>query len=842
MAKIINDSLLPSAPNAPLDARTEVNLLADVAKIENPSESLIFKVKETGKYYKVVSLKELSIEGTTHKKKVINEYEPFSDLQDAPKDGYKYVRMNGVWVRYQSELDPELPILVVNIKSNQGADSNIDSLKYVVKAGEKEVEMSSGEALNIPIGSNITIEFPEVEDYRKPDDIIVENVTDNLTYEVEYATEKVTVYVSADDNSSVEGQIVTSSKLIDAILPNGIYIEDKEGNAWDVDKWDGSKTANTILVLQEDISVRLEPFIGKSSKGRTFSTTPNYDNIYEDVFKAVEDMMGEENTNSNSSIKGDAKFVDGTQGYILSLGQMVVLMKYKDLIEEAITLIGGTLFSNMEYTSTILYYGSSARYATTSYNCIENSVNTSYSATTSHPVVDYERSSRRKYYKIEEHVVHGNNINFDAPYEVECKVSINVKEGNYITSNPVSFTASEISRELSLGYTHYIYDTIYINNYIADSDAIVSGEMNGPAVQAIWDEGKRHLGKYVTKEDGTKEMVLIKVDENDSRYFEDGTPIDVEGLGGKAFYFSKVAAMSYKITQMSDNLFKIQICYKYQPDETWKFFEEKWVPVFLNVLSESKTRPYYGAVGDSSGVSNLSGDFQDMNLWDYSNIMLLLFAKYGVNGYKSGQVESDRAILFNGDTLKYGNKDLYRHAIYSHTDNNTEYKADNYFLNILGLENIFYDVRAFNTNKYELIDHGIVFPTGNVTVSNDNKDNYSVKLTIMQPDGVSKELTISYDDRYYININKRLIGDYFCLIPTAVGKPNGVYYDARYGYDKHLNEVTDTIDFGKLAAMTGWIFGSTRWSSYSHSRTKYLGIYRVETDREKFEELTNTWT
>lgn len=79
MAKIVSDSLIVSKKGAPLGGNDSVATLADIAKIQNPSDSLIFFVKETGLHYKPTSFKEVPIEGTTLKKTVIDKYEPISD-------------------------------------------------------------------------------------------------------------------------------------------------------------------------------------------------------------------------------------------------------------------------------------------------------------------------------------------------------------------------------------------------------------------------------------------------------------------------------------------------------------------------------------------------------------------------------------------------------------------------------------------------------------------------------------------------------------------------------------------------------------------------------------------
>lgn len=76
MAKILSDSVIPSKANAPLDARTEVDSLDKVGMIENPTESLIIYDKDTKKHYKVSSMKDVPVEGTTLNKKVIESVEP----------------------------------------------------------------------------------------------------------------------------------------------------------------------------------------------------------------------------------------------------------------------------------------------------------------------------------------------------------------------------------------------------------------------------------------------------------------------------------------------------------------------------------------------------------------------------------------------------------------------------------------------------------------------------------------------------------------------------------------------------------------------------------------------
>ena len=101
--------------------------------------------------------------------------------------------------------------LTVNILSNQDTDAAIASVKATVSYGSTSVEVSSGQAVNIPTGSSVTISFPEVEGYKKPEDITFIHNGGVVTKSGTYQCELLTVNVSAD-SGSVSGFEVTISK------------------------------------------------------------------------------------------------------------------------------------------------------------------------------------------------------------------------------------------------------------------------------------------------------------------------------------------------------------------------------------------------------------------------------------------------------------------------------------------------------------------------------------------------------------------------------------------------------------------------------------------------------
>lgn len=75
-------SLIPGTVNTPLDQRTRVNALSEVAQIESPFVGMKFYCLATGKTYTVKSLKEKLIGSFTVQDAMVGEYEADPDKSD----------------------------------------------------------------------------------------------------------------------------------------------------------------------------------------------------------------------------------------------------------------------------------------------------------------------------------------------------------------------------------------------------------------------------------------------------------------------------------------------------------------------------------------------------------------------------------------------------------------------------------------------------------------------------------------------------------------------------------------------------------------------------------------
>ena len=77
MAKnvIVSGSIIPSINNAPLDARSRINTIAEVVSIQSPFIGMIFYVMDEGKFYVVKSLKSTQLGSMVLENAAVDRYE-----------------------------------------------------------------------------------------------------------------------------------------------------------------------------------------------------------------------------------------------------------------------------------------------------------------------------------------------------------------------------------------------------------------------------------------------------------------------------------------------------------------------------------------------------------------------------------------------------------------------------------------------------------------------------------------------------------------------------------------------------------------------------------------------
>lgn len=535
------------------------------------------------------------------------------------------------------------------------------------------------------------------------------------------------------------------------------------------------------------------------------------------------------------------------------MGELSVASKYESDIDEISTLPGIEMnfkgFSNARSSTYSDYWNNSQ--ATWAYDgTMPKSIKINESKRI-YPFCEITEEQCLYTPEAEEYEVLGGQVSFGALQGEEINIKASAKGDEYRTPDEVHLTVQDGDNNVSLVYNLLVIDTIYINNLIADTSSIISGEMNGKAVQAIWNNVHRYLGKIVTKEDSTNELVLLDIDQNDNRYYADGSMIDLESLGTDAYFFTKIPAMSYKITQMSDNIYKVQISYKHKPEgDGWKHFDELIMPTFASkggdISGDTDNRGfpiYYKDVGLRYIVNNVNSVYiRPIDSIDYSTLVLMCYAKYGIDNDFSSVNESvlsdsfastgsERVYLLNGFSLAYGVKD-------------TRFKTESFYdrilytNSILGLENFFklsvnmyfdddtyrqsyFPLKTWNNNK---MDDCVVYTptTNNISIISHEKDldrNYTID---------------AFPNSGYIK--KLIIDDFFHCVPKEVGGTSETYYKSLIIFYNLSSYDTHYINPTKMIKSLGY-YNPTSYPG----RVKIVCPNRIESDRESFEALTNIW-
>ena len=293
----------------------------------------------------------------------------------------------------------------LTIASNQPDDDTIAAVKATLSYGDTNLQISNGQTVAIPIGTSVSITFPEVEGYKTPTKITFTNQGGLVEKSATYQTEVVTVTVNTDNSTSVNGQKVTIngtqhtyagapikqkipfgtsySVSVDAksgfTTPEtkqftanqvsrsvtmtykkivlGIYIQDIDGNLYTRSQWNKSNDqANGVAVLTSKcqfviskVTSTTEYWCDNESQLPDIVTSNSASNALKDYnginntdIIASYDSMGY----SAALICKEYKFPNGKNGYLPALGELGEVYNNIEEIENCLKKIGGRLFED----------------------------------------------------------------------------------------------------------------------------------------------------------------------------------------------------------------------------------------------------------------------------------------------------------------------------------------------------------------------------------------------------------------------------------------------------------------------------------------------------------------
>ncbi len=134
---IVSGSLVPSSTNTPMDARSRVETLADIATIENAYEGLLIYCIENKKIYKVKTLKDDLIGGITISDALIDEYEELS--------GAGALAVLEQWLSSDDEDDINLNDILTNLNENHSFELGFDNVPTITVSDVYYEDPDTGE-------------------------------------------------------------------------------------------------------------------------------------------------------------------------------------------------------------------------------------------------------------------------------------------------------------------------------------------------------------------------------------------------------------------------------------------------------------------------------------------------------------------------------------------------------------------------------------------------------------------------------------------------------------------------------------------------------------------------
>ena len=172
--------------------------------------------------------------------------------------------------------------------------------------------------------------------------------------------------------------VSTRSVSLSYTFNNGIYIEDKQGLMWDIQKWSSgnNSNANSVAVITDNARFRVA-LIENNNIAINSTSNVNWSSAltsFPELSDAVNDYNGVSNTNKIIALQPSTDYAAGwcnaytfpngtTKGYLPSLGEWYELINNKTSINNALLKCGGTTFATDHYT----YYWSSTYLYNSSY-------------------------------------------------------------------------------------------------------------------------------------------------------------------------------------------------------------------------------------------------------------------------------------------------------------------------------------------------------------------------------------------------------------------------------------------------------------------------------------------
>lgn len=346
-----------------------------------------------------------------------------------------------------------------------------------------------------------------------------------------------------------------------------------------------------------------------------------------------------------------------------------------------------------------------------------------------------------------------------------------------------------------------LISTIYIDQTITDPASMISGDINGEAIQAIRANSHRYLGKYTAE----NTMTVCQLDDTNSTLFADGTAADLTGAQGDVFML--LPTFYTQATELFEDKWMIRFAFGRKPNgDGWmQWGGNDLIGIYEAYSSSSKIYSRSGVTPSNSiSQANLKtyarnrGTGFTLVKHKHQNIMAFLF--YALYGNTNSQ-----AICGSG-TSSYPKTAGGTNSL-GMTDTTTT-NGNSMSINFWGLENWWGDLYEWEDNviissysNWSITeDDGTIRQLKGFYTSGSSSWFYMEKLiigdnldTIMKPGSSSGSSNTGYCDGYLNNNN----GDVVIRRSSFGSEESGGVVSVRTG----TNDITNAAYGTRLAFM-----------------------------------------
>lgn len=386
----------------------------------------------------------------------------------------------------------------------------------------------------------------------------------------------------------------------------------------------------------------------------------------------------------------------------------------------------------------------------------------------------------------------------------------------------IRYNGMSVSKVMRNGQVLYskpqdnLISTIILNQNLTDPATMISGDVNGPAIQ--WIRNNSH--NYLVKKTGEGIVAVCQLDDSTRNKYYDGSPADLTGAEGDVMM--KLPYFAYKAVEAEPDIWHISFAQK-PVDNTWKVWEGNDMIGCYESFADAEKVYSRSGVDSTGNISQQNykiyarnrGDGYTIVRWEHQNIMAFLF--YALYGNTNSQDKIGRGVnsytKTTGVTDTLGMKDTVAGG-----------NGDSNSINFFGLENWW-------GNKYEWIDNVVVNPSSGNGV-------WRVTDTVT---GETRDIAGMAPNNSWNWIKTVVIGEYLDIVVKEAGMSETTgYCDGQYLSTSASHVVARSCNNSYSDGGVAFVYvghDSTFTYLFYCSRLAFRGVIREAESVESFKNI-----